>query len=125
VTDVELEKDELHESLNERQQEIERQGIVIKNLTRDLLKAQVRHDADRTEIKRIEGVVDEKQSEIAILRTKLRDRTKDLLALERMSACQPPGPFGGEDPPCDCDDWGVLFPKINPVFLGPDVGIVE
>jgi predicted RNase H-like nuclease (RuvC/YqgF family) len=117
-----LENDQLRESLEVKQSEIERQSTLIKELTRNVQKAHLRHDADLKELQCMEGAIEEKTSEIAILRAKLQDRTKNLLALERMGACRPAGPFGASYPDAECEseDPCICIPKINPLFLGSD-----
>jgi DNA repair exonuclease SbcCD ATPase subunit len=127
ATDLELENDQLRESVDVKQTEIERQSTLIKELTRNVQKAQLRHDADLKELQRMEAASEEKISEIAVLRAKLQDRTKNLLALERMSACKPAGVFGGPYPDVECDneDPCICIPKINPLFLRSESSVVE
>jgi hypothetical protein len=124
---VELENDQLRETGDAKQAEIERQLTVVKGLMRDVQKAHLRHDADLKELQRVEKLLAQKQGEIAIIRTKLHDRIQSLPALERVRTCLPPGPFGSSavDVPCGCEDPCFAIPTINPIFLGSHSAVVE
>jgi chromosome segregation ATPase len=120
ATDVELENDQLREAVDTKQMEIEHQAEAIQKLTRDLAKAQLRHEADQKEVGRFTATLEQRQTQIAVLRTKLHDRTKDLLALERMNDYKPAGAAAAPE-----DDPALAFVTINPLFLGADQNAVQ
>jgi hypothetical protein len=120
ATDVELENDQLRETIETKQAEIDHHAEVIQTLTRDLAKAQLQHEADQKEAARVAGLLDQRQTQIAVLRTKLHDRTKDLLALERMNDYKPAGAAAAPE-----DDPSLPLAKINPVFLGVNPNAVQ
>jgi hypothetical protein len=127
ATEAELANDYLAAVVKLKDEEIDRQAGVIKESTRDIQRADLRHEADVQEVERMKLAVENHQTEIEVLNSKLHDRTKDLLALERMNAYKPPGAFTPERPREDPEETDPMFgsPRINPRFLGPRPNPVE
>jgi DNA repair exonuclease SbcCD ATPase subunit len=120
ATEGDLANDHLSALVKVKDDEIRRQAGVIKEATTDLQKAELRHDADVQEVERMKSEVEEHQTEIEVLTSKLHDRTKDLLALERLNTYKPPGAFSKESGRGSKGEADPMFtsPRINPRFLG-------
>jgi hypothetical protein len=127
ATEAELAVDHLTAAVKLKDDEITRQIAVIKEATRDLQRAELRHEADVKEAQRLKLVMEDHQTEIEVLNSKLQDRTKDLLALERMNAYKPPGAFPPEPLRRPIEEADPIFasPRLNPRFLGSGQNPVE
>lgn len=110
VTDVELENENLQQSLKAKQREIEEKNEHVLSMVKEVRKSEARHDAAIAEIARLEAEIEKQNTDNAVLKSKLNDRTRDVLALERISNINVS--YGEESEQRNADI------EINPVFLG-------
>ena len=112
TTDIELQNDELQQSLEEKQAELDSKDDLIRQMDIELKKADSRHEDDQAALKRAQEEAERQKEENNVLLSKLSDRTKDLLSLERMTGfkCDTSGKTSRADPV-----------PVNPAFLQRDV----
>lgn len=110
-TEFEMEIVNLKDEIESMKTDIEQKSAILKELTRKFKEYELRHEKDEDEIRYCNKIIEDKNMEVELLNAKLSERTKELLALERITAIN--------------DDLAVEEPKIiskiNPSFLGKQV----
>lgn len=91
TTDIELQNDELQQELEEKRMEIESKGDLLRQMDIEMKKADSRHVEDMENLKHAQDEILRQKNENSVLLSKLSERTKDLLSLERMTGfkCEP------------------------------------
>lgn len=120
-TSLELEIEKLNKQISSLKEEIGNKDGIIKDFNNELHKADLKHQSDTDEKNSVEKELDTLKTKYAILNAKFKERTKELLSLERIvhmkcpdilpiSTIQNIENYENED--------NIYQPQINPLFLG-------
>ncbi|OHT15647.1 hypothetical protein TRFO_42422 [Tritrichomonas foetus] len=114
TTYLELEIESLNTDVKHLTDEVEEKDIIISKLTRQIKANEVYKESKEDEIKDIRTISESRCHEIELLKAKLKDKTKELLSLERIIHQTNPLLLNGNS---------IIEEKkekttINPVFLG-------
>lgn len=114
MTDLELEIDILSSKVKKLTDEMEDKDILIQDLTREIKENDYIKESKDAEISDIRKISEKRCHEIEVLKAKLKDKTKELLALERLIHQTNPLLLNSTTVSDENQESNV----INPAFLG-------
>lgn len=114
MTDLELEIDCLSQKVKKLTDEMEDKDILIQDLTREIKANDYLKESKEAEINDIRKISENRCHEIEVLKAKLKDKTKELLALERLIHQTNPLLLNSTSVADENQEQNT----INPVFLG-------
>ena len=117
VTDLEIAIDTLNKQISTQNNLIQNKDDMIKSLKADIKKAEIQHNDDYSKINSIEKALKEKNDELEIAKMKLKERTKELLSLERTLQINQSDLFTKRENNNLGDNEQKSIENINPNFL--------